>query len=47
MKTFLIMTLLMLSGCASVPPILETPEDTALVSYEEVVMNQTAKDAQA
>ena len=47
MKTFLIVALMMLGGCVAVPPILETPKDTVLVSYEDVVMNKAAKDAQA
>lgn len=47
MKTLLIVTVLILGGCASVPPILETSEDTVLVSYEDVVMNKAAKDAHA
>ena len=42
-----IITFLLLSGCASVPPILATPEDTPLSSYEDVVLNQAQVDSVA
>ena len=36
-----------LSGCASVPPVLETAKEQPLVSYEDVVLNQAPAQSMA
>ena len=42
-----ILLVVLVSGCASVPAVLETAKEQPLVSYEDVVMNKAPLESMA